>query len=349
MGTTVGQAQSAQEADTAYLTEQGESGVGQKQVDEFQFEQAEDALPTPILTSSTDLSVPAPGLSLALERSFNSTIPGRYQLGSFGYGWSFLGDDSATTDPTTGDVYIQQGGTVREFDLVNGAYQSSPGDTDTLSLPNGSIVAGVGTYQTSGTLVLRESDGTTETLDQTSGKHWSFASLMDSNGNSIVASYTGTKLTGLASSSGASLAFTYNSQDLIATATASTGQESTYNYDSGGHLLSVDGPDGTVSYSYIASQSNPAQENALASITYRDGTHTYFTYDTQGRLINEHGDPDPGNPAIFTGSVSYAYLSPGGYTITMDATGSTTTILFNEMGEVTATHGPTGKHLPLSI
>ena len=142
MGTTVGQAQSAQEADTAYLTEQGESGVGQKQVGELQFEQAEDALPTPILTTSTDLSVPAPGLSLTLERSFNSTIPGRYQLGSFGYGWSFLGDDSATTDPTTGDVYIQQGGTVREFDLVNGAYQSSPGDTDTLSLPNGYYCGG---------------------------------------------------------------------------------------------------------------------------------------------------------------------------------------------------------------
>ena len=40
-------------------------------------------------------------------------------------------------------------------------------------------------------------------------------------------------------------------------------------------------------------------------------------------MTNEHGDNN-------TGSVTYAYLSPGGYTMTVDATKATTTVLFND-------------------
>ena len=78
---------------------------------------------------------PSTGYSLDMTRTFVNTIPGRYQSEAFGYGWSFLGDDSVTTDPTTGTVYIQQDGVQRVFTLQpDGTYQGAAGDAATLTL-----------------------------------------------------------------------------------------------------------------------------------------------------------------------------------------------------------------------
>ena len=65
----------------------------------------------PVLSANTDLNVPAPGPDLSVTRTFGSSIVSRYQLGSFGYGWSFLWDDYAVTDSVTGDLIIEQNGT----------------------------------------------------------------------------------------------------------------------------------------------------------------------------------------------------------------------------------------------
>ena len=323
MGTTYGSMQTVQKEDAAYLTQQGESVTSLDQVNALEFEKAEDSLPKAILSASTDLGIPAPGLPLSLNRAFNNSIPGRYQLGSFGYGWSFLGDESVTADPTTGDAYIQQGGSVRVFvSTGQGLYQGAPGDTGKLTLVGGSYV-------------LTEADGTVEQFNPDGPDQWSFGSITDRNGNGIVAARNGSQLI-LSSTSGASLTCDYNAQGRITRVVSSGGQTVTYSYDpSGSELQSVTGPDGTISYTYITDASNPAREHALASITHPDGTHSYFSYDSQGRLTNEQGDNN-------SGSVTYAYLSPAGYTMTVDATNATTTVQYNDTGRTTAIIDPMG-------
>ena len=135
VGTTEGQLQTVLQQDSAYLTEEGETVTDPGQALGLEVLKAEAGMPSPAITSSTDLSIPGPGLSLSLSRTFVNTIPGRYQQGSFGYGWSFIGDETATTDPVTGSVYIEQGGSQRIFTLTGtNTYQGVGGDTATLTL-----------------------------------------------------------------------------------------------------------------------------------------------------------------------------------------------------------------------
>ena len=72
--------------------------------------------------------------------------------------------------------------------------------------------------------------------------------------------------------------------------TDSTGLTVTYAYDSTGQLLtSYTSSDGTTTFSYVAGGS-PQQDNALAEIAYADNTHVYYSYDSEGRLIDQHLD-----------------------------------------------------------
>ena len=140
-----------------------------------------------------------------MTRTFDNSIIGRYQLGSFGYGWSFQWDDYAVTDSVTGDVIIQQNGTPRVFTPQgDGTYRGTLADAATLSMFGGDYV-------------LRETDGTVETFNPAVSHAGvagsaSLASIMDLNGNKITASFTGSQLTKLTDSSGATLTFQFNAQ-----------------------------------------------------------------------------------------------------------------------------------------
>ena len=77
-----------------------------------------------------------------------------------------------------------------------------------------------------------------------------------------------------------------------------------YAYDaSGEHLLSVTGPGGTTSYTYLSGL-GAASEHALNSITQPDGTHVYYGYDDRGRLIQSSRDGS-------VDAVTYEYPAPG--------------------------------------
>jgi len=191
----------------------------------------------------------------------------------------------------------------------DGSYQASPGDYDTLSLNNGAYT-------------LRDKQGTVYVF-QPDGL---LSYEQDTNGNRITATYNDGQLAKLTDSDGQSFAFTYNAEGFISQLTDEAGRITTYTYDStNDELVSVTGPDGTTSYAYD-NGSNIETLHALLAITNPDGTHLYFSYDAQGRLIGQQ--QDGGADAI-----TYAYdVGPGGYRV-IDATGASTTVLLNDVGE----------------
>jgi RHS repeat-associated protein len=337
VGTTVGQYQQVLQDDATYLSQiaGGFSQIGggilrpiaivaQPTIDAsrllaFELQQDGDSLPQPTLASAVDASAPAPGLPLTFGRVFVQSIAGRYQLGPFGRGWADTWDTMATAD-SSGNVTIQGAGTVRFFTKQpDGTSLATPGDHGTLTLQNG-------LYQ------LREKDGTVDVF-QPDGR---LGYLQDPNGNRITATYSNGLLIKLGHSDGQSFTLSYNAQGRISQLTDEAGRVTTYSYDtSGEHLLSVTGPGGTTSYSYDLG-TNIDRKHALLSITSPDGTHLFFDYDDQGRLIGQH--KDGGAEAI-----SYAYdVGPGGFR-TIDATGASTTSLLNDAGQTAQIIDPLGR------
>jgi RHS repeat-associated protein len=283
----------------------------------FELARANNYLPAPTLASVVDAASPAPGIPLIFSRQYLQPISGRYRLGGLGRGWVDNWEVSLAAD-NQGNVTISEGGQPRGFiRKSDGSYQGAAGDYGQLTL-------------SSGVYTLREKNNTT--LSFTAQGRLDF--IQDTNGNKVTASYTGSLLTSLSSSDGGIFTIAYNAAGRVQNVTDAAGQITTYTYDAANeHLLSVAGPGGTTSYTYITGQ-GIAQEHALASITFPDGTHEYFSYDGQGRLVgtSRDGGADP---------VQYAYTSPGGVTMT-DASGASTTLLFNEFGSLQMVIDPLG-------
>src|SRR5262249_51121051 len=232
--------------------------------------------PVPVPATAVDVAFPAPGLPLLFGRSLGQTLTGRYRLGRLGRGWTDNFDISIAEDATTGTVTLRQGGIVRYFGRrPDGSYDSVPGDFRMLAKVNGAFQ-------------LREKTG--EWIGFRADGLLDF--LQDANGNRITAGYTGTRLTRLTHSNGAALTLAYNGQGRIRQVTDPADGVTTYEYDaSGEHLIRVTTTAGTTEYAYAADATG-ARAHALASITFLDGTHLFFDYDSKGRLVRQRGDGD---------------------------------------------------------
>ncbi len=318
VGTTVGTLDAALQADAIYLAQVGDAVTQQQDLVKFEVLKAEDLEPMPTLASVVDKPAADPGLSLDFQRSFGSSLPGRYQLGLLGYGWASNWDISALAD-TVGDVFIRQGAVSTEFTPVgsSGKYTNTTGNGDVLTIAQGSYVL---TAQ-DGTITAFLPDGQ---LDYVKNR----------NGNQITAGYgtPGGHLTSLTDSNGDTLTFNYNGDGLVSQINNAAGS-TFYQYDAYDQLISVSSAQGIYQYTYVNGQ-GLAQEHALASITNPDGTHTYYQYDIQGRLIKQSQDGG-------ANAIAYAYLSPGGYTET-NGSGATTKVLYDHNGEPAVITDPLG-------
>ena len=177
----------------------------------------------------------------------------------------------------------------------------------------------MGTYQ------LRETTGTILAFNS----HGSLASEQDSNGNTITAGYDGGgRLISLTATNESAIKISYNAQGLVDQVTDPAGRESTYAYDSAGHLVGFTDRFGTTTYTYVTGH-GAAQENALASITFSDGTSHNFAYDAQGRLIEQGltGGADP---------INYTYGPAGGFSTT-NGDGDLTSIRLDDRGLICQT------------
>ncbi len=301
--------------EVSYLGQLGEDVTDVSELWSFALMQADGLTPTPELAGATDIDVAVPGpVSLDFSRVYQEPLSSRDAIGPLGYGWS---DDwqyslSVASDGTV--TVIMPGGEQRVFqpDSRGSDYFDQPGDN------------GVLTKSAGGAFTLQEADGEIEQFNANGTLDY----LQDTNGNRITAGYTGSQLTSLTDTSGASLTIAYNAQGLIASVTSPDGQTVKYNYDPGEHLISVQSYDGEVTQYTYESGSDESTENALTSITNPDGTSQNFTYSLSGQLTgtSQAGGADP---------LTYSYNS-GEVTVT-DAAGDASQYYFDENGDLVKT------------
>jgi RHS repeat-associated protein len=317
IGKTTDDLQKVFEADRAYFAQLGEPTPDGSQILNFEQEKANDETPLPFLDATVDSAFPEPGLPLTFTRAFSQPIAGRYQLGLLGRGWVSNWDVSAMT-ADHGFVIIRQGGVVRQFvTLADGSYVALGGDQGTLTRPNGAFR-------------LTEVDGSVTQFLPDGQLNY----IRDQHGNQITADYSTPNEIKLAHSNGQQLVLMLDSQSRVIRVVDPAGRVAVYTYDAAGeHLLSAATPRGMTAYTYITGQ-GVASEHALASITDPSGVRSNFAYDTQGRLVQT----SDGNGLD---TLTFGYLSPGGYTIT-DATGATTTVLVDIQGRPARVADPLG-------
>jgi len=319
MGPTWGQYVQQLDNDAAYLAGIGEPTTDLSKLLSFEAEKANAAFTAQTLTSVTAESLPAPGMALTFVQSFQQSISGRYTSGILGYGWTTNWDIAAST-MTNGDVAVNREGVSEYFSLQpNGKFAPEAGDQGTTLLRN-----------SSGYLLV-EYDGTFYQFSANGALSY----VQDPNGNRITASYNAQgQLTSLTHSDGEYIDLTYNAQGHLSSLTDSTGQTETYGYDpTGQYLTSYTNVYGTINYTYITG-SAPALNNALAEIAYPNDTRMYFSYDAQGRLIDQHQNGNANDQSI-------SYLDPGGYVVS-DANGNRTTVYFDLFGAAAETIDPLG-------
>jgi RHS repeat-associated protein len=273
--------------------------------------QAGNLYPAPQIQTTTDDSLPMPGsLSLSMSRTFQNTVAGRFQSGILGLGWVTPWDQSLTVG-SDGTVTLTKGQSQFVYQpdsRYTGQYFSQPGDHNTLTAAGSQykltdVNGGVTAFNANGTL----------------------AYVLDTNGNTITAGYTGSQLTSLNASTGPSITLAYNGTGQVSTATDSAGRVTTYSYDGAGHLTSVQTPDGlTTSYGYDTT-SGDASLNALTSVTYPAGNHIYYTYDSAGRLSGTSRDG-----GAYPGTLTYSL----GQVNVSNATGNTAQLYYDQNGQV---------------
>jgi RHS repeat-associated protein len=300
-------------ADNAtYLSQLGEVTYDLNRLIALEYMKANADLSAGAVAGSVDAALPSPGLPLTFERTYHSTIAGRYGVGRLGRGWTDNWDVVATT-AADGDVTVIDGGVqVRYTRNPDGTFTAGPGNPTTLTLADG-------TYR------LALADGTVQAF-RPDGK---IGSVEDLNGNRITAGYDAAgRLTSLTHTSGASLTLTYTPGGRVGSVTDSAGRVSTYAYDpSGEHLTTYTDRFGATGYAYSAGP-DAARLHALTQVSYPDGTHAFFDFDAVGRLTDQHGDSVAGVPQ---GTIAFTY-GAGATLVQTDAAGGAVTTRFDDRG-----------------
>jgi RHS repeat-associated protein len=329
LGTTTDSYNAALAQAATYLGNLGEttaqvSNVGR--LSSFLVSQANASFPTTALTSAVDAILSTPGkLSLAIDRTFLSSISGRDQKGIFGLGWATSWQSSLSFD-SSGNVSIDNVGAVAFFARqADGTYLDTAGEYGTLTTSKG-----VYTFtDTAGTRFVFLPRGQLNYIQDTNGNRITLG--YDAQNQLVTLSYSNLADTSVPAEQ---LTLTYT-QGLVTHVADGTGDTWTYQHDTAGHLLSVTGPGNlTTSYTYDTS-STAETANALLSITNPDGSQQNFSYAPQtGRLngTSENGGADP---------ITYAYLGEGEVTAT-DTANNQSTIWYNDLGLASRVEDPRG-------
>jgi RHS repeat-associated protein/uncharacterized repeat protein (TIGR01451 family) len=276
--------------------------------DLFAFELAKASValsPRPVLAVGLDAFYPAPGMPLTFLRLAPSPIEQRFRLGTMGRGWVHI-YEYAVRVADDGSVSVQEPWGQERVFLFNGNGTFSPAVTgEQASLES-----------TASGFVLRERDGFV--LGFASDR---LAYLEDSNGNRLTMGYSSGLLTAVSHSNGDSLDIKYDANGRITRVVDPSGRTTLYRYDAGGeHLEEVEEEGGpTTAFGYRPANASPSA-HALSAITFPDGSHRFFGYDSHGRLTGEWRDGEAER-------LAYAYDAQGTVTVSDEVGGALTTHL----------------------
>ncbi len=310
IGSTWADYNNALATNASYLSTLGRKVSAVRDLFRFEVRKALGMAPRNILAESLDASVPTPGLPLRFGRVFPGNLEGRFYVGPLGYGWSHSYDIYAE-ELSDASVRIHAPGA-----LIRAFHRNPDGTYSGLAGEHATLVRVGGLFQ------LTEKDGLVHRF-RNDGK---FSTIQDTRGNAITAAYDGSgRLVQVSHSNGDSFVLAYNAQGRLASLTDHAGRATQFAYDgSGQHLLSVTAPGSrTTTYTYSPTVGAPAS-HALQSVAFPDGTHQFYSYDSQGRLVEEQKDGGAER-------VTYAYDGAGRITTT-DASGAAAVISPDEAG-----------------
>ena len=317
--------------------------------------------PGRVMSTVTDLVVPAKGLAIKIQRTYDSLNASKSE--DFGYGWSLGTSVDLTVNPN-GSVTFTLGGQRRTFSLTPQilgwflpyyapVYTPEPGMHGTLVsagsgctdffdylVPDGSLWACVGGgFFTPPGYVYTDQSGTAYTMTA-SGQ---LQSIVDKNGNALTITPNG-----ITSSTGLSVPFVRDSSGRITKITDPQGNDYLYAYDTQGNLESVTYPNtpqaSTYTYDsnhfYLSGTDFRTPSDPLPTTTYYGATDS-----------DAHGNPLGGRLESVTDGLgektSYAYdLTTNTTTITYPPDGGgnvgTATMVYDTMGDLLTSTDPLG-------
>lgn len=300
----------------------------------------------PYLAQVQDGYAPALGIPLDFTRTFPQDSAHAPYLGPFGRGWAHS-FDVHLEEFTDGRVAFSGPDGFNQWFASNGdgTYSSGPGNYRSL------------TRDTDGTFQLREKNGfiyrfrpdlhlvwvqIEQVVDIQGNPVTRFRSdfhldyVQDPAGNRVTCIYNDNgQLTEIRHSCGLSFRLEYNAYGRITKLIDHVGRETKYEYSSDGiHLLKVIDPTGNeTNYTYSIGHGE-ATDHRLTSIAYADGTHVYYTYDSEGRLSSQGRDGGADR-------MVYSYNADGTTRVT-DAAGAMTIINVNAYRQPIKVVDPSG-------
>jgi RHS repeat-associated protein len=330
-----------------WITLQATTSSGQSQYNLALVTVVGNYKPGRITSTVTDLVVPAKGLAIQIQRTYDSLNAATSS--DFGYGWNLGTNVNLSVNPL-GSVTFTLGGQRRTFYLTpqySGflpfyvpAFTPEPGMHGTLInagsgcsdsfdylVPDGSLWACVGGgLWTPPGYVYTDPSGTAYTMTS-SGQ---LQSIVDKNGNALTITAAG-----ITSSTGLSVPFIRDSSGRITKITDPQGNNYLYAYDLHGNLESVTYPNTTQASTYTYDSSH----RYLSGTDFRNNPLPATTYDASGRL-----------QSVTDGlgeTTSYAYdLTTNTTSITYppDAGGNvgTATMVYDTMGDLLTSTDPLG-------
>jgi RHS repeat-associated protein len=330
--------------------------------------------PGRVTATVTDLVVPATGLAINIQRTYDSLNAGT--SGDFGYGWN-LGINVNLVVDNLGNVTFTLNGQRKTFNLTPQfgnwlfpyyfvAYTPEPGLHGTLSdggsgcaldilVPDGSLwyCQGGGQYSPT-TYIYTDPSGTSYTI----GAGGKLQSIQDHSGNGLTITSNG-----ITSTTGLFVPFVRDAQNRITQITDPQGNIYSYGYDANGNLATVTYP--------AASQSTACPNTSAPNTsTYTYNANHYYLSGTDGRCnplpVTAYYDSttDGGNSSLdgrllsvtdsSNNTTSYAYIlsttstingvsvpNTGVTTITYPDTG-TATMIYDSYGMLLSSTDPLG-------
>ena len=314
--------------------------------------------PGRVTATVTDLVVPATGLAINIQRTYDSLNAGTSS--DFGYGWALGINTNLSVDPA-GDVTFTLGGQRRTFYLnadirrlasSHGTlwrFTPEPGFFGTLTdsfegcpldivIPDGSLwfCVGGGQYNPPG-YIYTDPTGTSYTISATGA----LQSIQDRSGNGLTIAPNG-----ITSTTGLSVPFVRDAQNRITQIADPQGNIYRYGYDANGNLATVTYPNLTTpsAYTYDANHlylsGTDARGNPLPASTY------YTANDTDPNGLPLNGRLQSVTDALGE-TTSYAYnLVTNSTTVTYppDASGhvGTATMIYDAYGMLLSSTDPLG-------